>query len=82
MYSVRGFRALFVACALAFTSLYCNPALAVLIVNDSWQDGTRTDPASPVYSENGVDSDADGNIASSAINMSTGHMVAVPGAGQ
>src|SRR6478609_2940067 len=90
MYSVGGFRVLLIACALGLTVLYSSPAVAVLIVNDSWQDGTRTDPASPVYSENGVDSDADGNIesawfksgTSSAINMSTGHMVAVPGAGQ
>lgn len=33
-------------------------------VNDTWLDGTRTDPAAPVYSENGVDADADGNLES------------------
>jgi hypothetical protein len=37
---------------------------AGIIVNDTWIDGTRNDPASPVYSENGTDSDADGNIES------------------
>jgi hypothetical protein len=90
MFSVRDFRILPIACALSLASLCGYPAVASLVVNDSWQDGTRTDPASPVYSENGVDSDADGNIESawfrsgtgSAVNMSTGHMVAVPGAGQ
>jgi len=34
-------------------------------VNDTWLDGTRIDPASPVYSENGVDSDLDGDKESS-----------------
>jgi hypothetical protein len=90
MYSVHGFRFLPIACALGLASLYSSFAVASLVVSDTWQDATRTDPASPVYSENGVDSDADGDIesawfksgTSSAINMSTGHMVAVPGAGQ
>jgi PEP-CTERM motif len=37
---------------------------AVDIVNDTWIDGTRTDPAAPIYSENGTDTDLDGNIES------------------
>lgn len=37
---------------------------AALIVNDTWIDGTRNDPASPAYSENGVDVDFDGDIES------------------
>jgi hypothetical protein len=37
---------------------------AGIVVNDTWNDGTRTDPASPTYSEQGTDSDADGNIES------------------
>jgi hypothetical protein len=37
---------------------------AATIVNDTWLDGTDDDPASPVYSENGTDSDIDGNIES------------------
>jgi hypothetical protein len=40
------------------------PASAVVIVNDTWQDGTDDDPASPVYSEAGVDSDVDGDLES------------------
>jgi autotransporter-associated beta strand protein len=38
------------------------------IVNDTWIDGTRTDPAHPVYSENGTDADGDGNIESAWYN--------------
>jgi len=34
------------------------------IVRDTWIDGTRTDPAAPVYSENGTDSDTDGDLES------------------
>ena len=37
---------------------------AATIVNDTWQDGTDGDPASPAYSEMGVDSDADGDLES------------------
>jgi hypothetical protein len=40
------------------------PASAGVIVNDTWQDGTDTDPASPAYSEYGVDSDLDGDLES------------------
>jgi hypothetical protein len=43
-------------------------ANAATIVNDTWQDGTRTDPASPTYAENngavGTDADSDGNLES------------------
>ena len=39
-------------------------ARAGTIVNDTWIDGTDSDPASPTYSENGVDSDGDGNLES------------------
>ena len=37
---------------------------AATIVNDTWQDGTDSDPASPMYSENGTDSDTDDDIES------------------
>lgn len=39
-------------------------ARAVFIVNDTWSDGTRTDPWVTTYSEDGNDLDADGNIES------------------
>ena len=39
-------------------------ASATVLVNDTWKDSSRTDPASPTYSENGTDADADGNLES------------------
>jgi hypothetical protein len=50
--------------ALFAAFVFTSPAAAVLIVNDTWQDGTDDDPASPTYSENGTDSDTDGDIES------------------
>jgi hypothetical protein len=52
--------ALYAAAALAFTGT----ARAATIVNDTWLDGTDSDPASPAYSENGLDADGDGNLES------------------
>ena len=44
------------------------PSRAVNIINDTWLDGDRTDPAAPVYAENngivGSDADLDGNLES------------------
>ncbi len=40
------------------------PTQAGIVVNDTWIDGSRTDPAQPTYSENGVDGDVDGDIES------------------
>jgi hypothetical protein len=37
---------------------------ATIIVNDTWIDGTRTDPAQPTYSEMTTDNDLDGDIES------------------
>jgi hypothetical protein len=37
---------------------------AAIIVNDTWQDGTDIDPAAPIYSELGVDSDFDTDLES------------------
>jgi hypothetical protein len=62
---------------------------AATIVNDTWIDATRTDPAAPGYSENGTDGDLDGDIESvwyrsgtgSSTTMSSGHMVNAAGAG-
>ncbi len=48
-------------------SLYGN-----VLVKDTWLDGTRTDPASPVYSEYGVDADLDGDIESAWFQGGTG----------
>jgi hypothetical protein len=56
---------------LILTTAACGAALwwasfaqAAVLVNDSWRDGTDDDPASPVYSELGVDSDLDGDLES------------------
>lgn len=38
------------------------------LVNDTWIDGNRTQPTAPTYSENGTDSDADGNLESAWFN--------------
>lgn len=50
--------------ALAAGMALALPVSAGVLVNDTWLDGTRTDPAAPVYSEMGVDSDSDGNLES------------------
>jgi hypothetical protein len=64
----------FLAAASALAAAFCvaASASAALIVNDTWQDGDRTDPASPIYSENGVDGDADGDLESAWYNAGTG----------
>jgi len=55
-------------------------ALATTIVNDTWLDGDRLQPASPVYSEYGTDSDTDGNIESAwFINNNGGSNSTTPG---
>lgn len=57
---------------------------AATLVNDTWLDGTRTDPtAANGYSENGTDGDADGNLESAWFQAGgAGHSVAVvPGTG-
>lgn len=54
----------FVLAAFSAAFLSLNLATAAVIVNDTWLDGLDDDPASPVYSEEGVDSDSDGDIES------------------
>ena len=52
-------------CRALWRCLSCTASVhAATIVNDTWQDGTDSDPASPVYSENGTDSEPDGDIES------------------
>ncbi len=53
---------------------------ATIIVNDTWSDDTRTDPAAPVYSEDGTDTDGDGDIESAWFSSSSSALtVAAPG---
>src|SRR5215207_2117284 len=46
-------------------------AHAGIVVNDTWLDGTDSDPATG-HSENGVDADGDGNIESAWFQGGTG----------
>lgn len=57
----RSQKALLVAIAGA---LAATPAFAADLVRDTFLDGNRNDPASPIYSEYGVDGDSDGDIES------------------
>ena len=62
-----GKRAVAVAAVAAAAAMVLSPASharAGQIVNDTWLDGTDSDPAAPTYSEHGVDADADGNVES------------------
>lgn len=73
----------------AIVSIVATQTRADVLVNDTWLDGTRTDPGSPGYSEYGTDGDLDGDFESawfrsgtgSSTTMSPGHMVNAAGAG-
>jgi len=64
LFSRGFFSILFVLFALAAILLRTASLSAATIVNDTWQDGTDSDPASPIYSEYGVDSDSDTDLES------------------
>ncbi len=53
-----------IACGVLAMLLRVAALNAAVIVNDTWRDGIDDDPASPTYSEAGVDSDADGDLES------------------
>jgi hypothetical protein len=53
-----------VALAVAAMLGYSAIASASIIVRDTWQDGTDSDPAAPTYSENGTALEPDGAIVS------------------
>ena len=59
-----GKKQLAIGAAVLATMLLASTGRATVLVNDTWLDGTDTDPASPVYSENGVDADLDTNLES------------------
>ncbi len=52
-----------VVCALALSAPRSSQAV-VDVVNDRWSDGTDSDPAAPIYSENGVNFDSDVDLES------------------
>ncbi len=76
------FAALTVACC-----CLSGTASAGVIVRDTWQDGDRTAPASPVYSEDATDYDLDGDVESAwfgtsgTLASSAGHLTMTNGTG-
>lgn len=72
-----------VASAAFLGALVASSYGATILVNDTWKDATRTDPASPTYCEVGADTDVDGDIESlwyrsgtgSSTTMQTNHMI-------
>ena len=72
-------RAAMGAAAAAFV-LAAIPVHGQVLVNDTWKDGTRTDPLPPVYSERGVDADVDGDLESAWLQGGDGTLEAI-GAG-
>jgi hypothetical protein len=61
-----------VALSAATAAILANAASAALIVNDTWQDADRADPAAPQYSEVGTDSDSDTDLESAWFNGGSG----------
>jgi pectate lyase len=57
------------------------PGQAALVVNDTWLDGTRADPTSPTYSENGTDGDFDGDLESAWYKGGAGTLTVVSAGG-
>jgi hypothetical protein len=57
------------------------PAPAGIVVNDTWIDDSDADPASPAYSELGVDADSDGDIESAWFQGGVGGLDPVAGGG-
>ena len=69
MKNIRANRFVLIQSAVAIVAIggllvWLAPAHASIIVDDTWIDGDRTLPASPTYSENGTDTDSDGDIES------------------
>jgi len=63
------------ACAAAMC--WASLAQAAVLVNDTWRDGTDDDPLAPVYSEVGVDGDADGDLESAWFQGGGGTLIPV-----
>lgn len=71
----------FILLALAACLVRAPQTHAATIVNDTWLDGTDNDPASPQYSEYGVDSDSDGDIESAWFQGGAGSLDPVAAGG-
>ncbi|MDZ4656840.1 MAG: PEP-CTERM sorting domain-containing protein [Bythopirellula sp.] len=65
----------FICAAIAAVSLYLtSTAVAGVLVRDTWLDGTDDDPASPIFSESGADSDSDGDLESAWFQGGSGSL--------
>jgi hypothetical protein len=73
------------ACVAGLMSFsWCTTGLAVVpgvLVNDTWLDNSRAEPASPVYSENGTDADTDGDLESAWFRGGAGTLAPVAAGG-
>src|SRR5664280_1727353 len=69
------------AITIALLSAIILPCRATILVHDTWLDNTRSDPAAPVYSENGVDSDTDGDLESAWFQGGGGTLAPVAAGG-
>jgi hypothetical protein len=72
-------RTLFFLPVAAVTFGVAASGFAQVLVRDTWQDGTRNDPAPPVYSEHGFDADGDGDLESAWFKGGGGTLSATPG---
>jgi hypothetical protein len=68
--------------ALVATTLFAAHAAAAVLVNDSWQDSNRTQPASPIHAENNglvpTDLDADGELESAWFTSNAAGLTVAP----
>ncbi len=68
------------ALAVATIGTRAPAATITTLIQDTWQDGDRTTPPAPIYSEAGVDADLDGDLESAWFNGGEGSvMTASPG---
>jgi hypothetical protein len=72
-------RAGFPVATFLLASFAASLSSAAVVVSDRFSDGDRTDPAAPVYSEFGVDADADGNIESAWYTSNAAGATVTPG---
>jgi hypothetical protein len=69
----------YILSVLAITVSVSASGFAQVLVRDTWQDSSRSDPAAPVYSEHGFDADGDGDLESAWFSGGSGTLTAAPG---
>lgn len=76
----RQIHSVFVAIGVAVLGTAAVQAQPMTLVRDTWQDGDRTTPPAPVYSEAGVNTDLDDDLESAWFNGGEGsQLTATPG---